>query len=161
LESRKSDPQKFRAGQTRLEEKQVAYEFSIRNATAVPRDATVAWKVYREGMSGRLTMVDSDAKAGRLDPGKTVKLSTNPVQVDEREIRAPRVSGNLEEALAGYALTITDKEGKVLLQKFSSREIETAFTSASAEPKRPGAGKVQPGKVLPGKKRPKLPRSRR
>lgn len=146
LETRESDAQKFRAGQSRLVEKQVAYEFAIRNAAAVPHEATVSWKIYREGMLGRLAVVDNGSKSGRLEPGKTVNLMSQPVALDEREIRAPRVSGDLEQSLAGYVLTITDKTGKVLLEKFSSKDIQTAHESGTGEPKleRPAASKRGP-----------------
>jgi len=129
----------------------------------VPREATAAWKVYREGMLGRLAVADKGARTGRLDPGKTIKVTSNPVKLDEREIRARHVAGDFEEALAGYVLTITGKDGTVLLEKFSSKEIETAHGASKGERKGRGLfsgwAKPRSAKGTPVKKPGQLPKA--
>jgi len=87
----------------------------------------VSWKLYRECATGRLLWGGEGNKSGTFAPGRTVKLTTEPVLLRSENTR----SGNRmiigKNTLEGYALVIKDKDGKVLMEKFSSSRIKAVF----------------------------------
>lgn len=133
--------QQLPRGTTRLEEKEIVYEFEIKNQSTeyADQELYVRWMVVLERANGRSFQTPPGEKTTTLPFGRAVTVETSPIPLSERTWqRAAGPSGTTGQILKGYGLQILTREGEVLMETYDPGSLADEIRwQTSHEPSRP------------------------
>lgn len=146
--SRQGPTQQLPHASGRVDENEVVYRFEIQRVTLdVPDDLRVRYLVVIQGALGNL-------RAGAMKEEELVLSGSRPVTFETEPVTLRRVewnrggpgSGELRETAYGWAIRITDPEGRILLEKCQPKDIEPQLERLMNE-----AGRAAPPPMRPAR----------
>jgi len=157
----KSDSQQLPRASTRLITEEKVLEMSIRRINpTLGEHAKVEWVVLLEDMRGAVRVATSGSQMLHSNVGVPVEVVSDTFTLKERTFNGEgnRGNGSVEQSVKGYAVRITDEEGRELGTKFQPSSIEKDVRSLMAkETEIPDVNPDQGEKV----RRRKIPRNLR
>lgn len=148
--SRQGPTQQLPQVSGRVDENEVVYRFEIQRVTPdVPENLRVWYLVVVQGALGNLRAGTMKEEEIVISGPRPVTLETEPVTLRRIEWnRGGPGSGELREKAYGWAIRITDLEGRILLEKCQPKDIEPQLERLMKE-----AGKETPPPMRPGRER--------
>ncbi len=146
--SRQGPRQQLPHASGRVDENEVVYRFEIQRVTPdVPDDLRVRYLVVIQGALGNL-------RAGTMKEEELVLSGSRPVTFETEPVTLRRVewnrtgpgSGELRETAYGWAIRITDPEGRILLEKCQPKDIEPQLERLMNEARRAAPPPMRPAR---------------
>lgn len=136
--SRKGPSQNLPNLKARIDEDEVYYRFEFQRATPdAPTCIRVVYMIVVQGAFGQLRpglVKEEEVSLEGVAPGV---VETEPVALHRIEWNPSGAgSGALRERVYGWAVRIKDDAGRILLEKFQPRDIETKFEKMLEESRR-------------------------
>jgi hypothetical protein len=120
--------QNIGASRTSLETKDIVYEFQFTSMVPSPPPGLYAeWIVMVEEMNGRLSPGASGRSDLALQFARPYSITTDPIQLQEREWRHRWNSGEIEQKIFGYGIRIKNADDQILTEDYSSDKARKAI----------------------------------
>ncbi|MBP7829046.1 MAG: hypothetical protein KA248_03930 [Kiritimatiellae bacterium] len=126
LDTLKGNEQDLWRGTSRSVNKQVAYEIELKSwSAATPTDLNVEWLILVEGGGGRVFPGTWGRRSVSLPLGQSVKLETEPVELEAREWTDGTNPGVVKDDIAGYGIRVLATDGTVITEKYEPPSIQS------------------------------------
>ncbi|MCX7818165.1 MAG: hypothetical protein N2652_02995 [Kiritimatiellae bacterium] len=146
IASRKGPSQQLAQVSGRVDEDEVVYRFEIqRLAPDVPENLRVRYLVVIQGATGSL-------RPGVMKEEEIVLAGATPATFETEPVTLRRIewnrsgpgSGELREKAYGWAIRVTDEQGRILLEKCQPKDIEPQLERLMKEAARPADAATEP-----------------
>lgn len=123
----KSETQQLPRGSTRMEQKEIVYQFEIKNQSTdySQQDLVVRWVVMMERPNGKSYQTPSGEKTTVLPFGRPVTVETDPVSLSERTWQgASGRTADSGQVIQGYGLQILTQDGQLLMETYDPEALK-------------------------------------